>query len=46
MKKEKSKSYQQRLSDYEREKRVLYSKGLTGYEFERAVKRLAEKYMV
>lgn len=46
MKKEKSKTYQQRIRDYERDKQSLYSKGITGLEFERAVKRLAKKHMV
>lgn len=46
MKKEKSKTYQQRLRDYEREKQSLYAKGLTGYKFEQAVKHLAKKHRV
>ena len=42
----KIKPYQQRLRDYEREKQSLYAKGLTGYKFEQAVKRLAKKHRV
>ena len=40
------KSYAQRLRDYEREKQALYSKGLSVFEFERAVKELAMKHKV
>lgn len=46
MKQKNNKPYPQRLREYEQAKRELFSKQLTGQEFEREVKRLAEKYKV
>lgn len=40
------KPYNERLADYEAEKKKLYSKGLTAFEYEKEIQKLAKKHKV